>query len=79
MPVDLILEGPGGGEHHLAPGDEGPTLESGRSDVAASAIGSSTADFVVWATRRRGWRTLPVVITGDDAVAARVLDAVNVI
>lgn len=78
-PVDLVLDGPGAGEHHLVPGVDGIRLESGRSDAAVSGIRSSTADFVVWGTKRRDWRTLTVSTTGDQAVATRVLDAVNVI
>lgn len=78
-PVDLLLEGPGGGAHHLVPGSDGVRLEAGRGAGAVGGIRSSTADFVVWGTKRRDWRTLLVSTIGDAAVATRVLDAVNVI
>jgi hypothetical protein len=47
----------------------------GSTDVRAT-IHSSTSDFLAWSTTRLPWRSL-VEIDGDEAVAARFLDALN--
>jgi hypothetical protein len=79
-PLALVLEGPGGGTWTIAPGGiEGRVVvsEGAAADVAAT-ITSSDHDFVIWGTRRASWRDL-VKIEGDEAYAARVLDAIKII
>ena len=67
-PVVLELVGDGGGAHLIGP------------DGAPRATITTTPDaFVRWGTRRRPWRDEGVVITGDEAYAARVCDATNII
>lgn len=71
--VSLELEGPGGGSWRFADGRLEPSDEPADASVA-----STTADFVVWATRRRPWRERGVGIGGDEELAARFCDAVDV-
>ena len=78
-PVGLVLEGPGGGEHHLEPRAGGVAVCDGLPPDRVATIRSSTADFVVWGTKRRDWRTLELRIQGNAATAAKVLDAIDVI
>ncbi len=79
-PITLVLDGPGGGPWTLAPGgDDGRvalTEDAGRD--SAATVSSTDHDFVIWATRRAPWRDL-VKVEGDDAYAARVLDAIKII
>jgi len=49
----------------------------GEGDPVAS-VTSSTADFVLWATRRRAWREMAVDISGDEAGGAAFCDALHV-
>jgi len=49
----------------------------GEGDPVAS-VRSSSADFVLWATRRRPWRAMDVEIAGDRAVGAAFCDALHV-
>lgn len=79
-PVALVLDGPGGGSWTIAPG--GPdgrvtVTEGAAADVAATAT-SDTHSFVSWGTRRSPWRD-HVTVTGDEGIATRFLDAVNII
>ena len=79
-PIALTLEGPGGGTWTIAPGGiEGRVVvsEDANADVAAT-VTSSDHDFVIWGTRRAPWRDL-VKIDGDEAYAARILDAIKII
>jgi uncharacterized protein (TIGR03083 family) len=77
-PIALTLDGPGGGTWTIGPvGDEGRVqVREGTLDAVATAT-SSSHDFVVWGTGRRPWRDL-VKIEGDEAYAARVLDAMKI-
>jgi uncharacterized protein (TIGR03083 family) len=79
-PLTFTLEGPGGGTWTIAPGGiEGRVLVSeGASADAETTVTSSDHDFVIWGTRRAPWRDL-VKVEGDDAYAARVLDAIKII
>jgi uncharacterized protein (TIGR03083 family) len=77
-PLVLELSGPGGGTWTIAPGDERVEIREGADGDAAATIRSGDHDFVVWATQRRPWRDF-VEISGDEAYAARALDAFNVI
>jgi hypothetical protein len=64
--VELELRGPGG--RRASFGGEG-------ADVVT--ISSSTADFVLWGTKREDWRDLDVRIDGDAVVGERFCDAVR--
>ncbi|MDP9331859.1 MAG: maleylpyruvate isomerase family mycothiol-dependent enzyme [Actinomycetota bacterium] len=79
-PLVLRLEGPGGGTWTIAPGgDEGRVVVSEKASVdAAATVHGTDHDFVIWGTRRAPWRDL-VKVEGDDAYAARVLDAIKII
>jgi len=51
----------------------------GETDVDITAtVHSTDHDFVIWGTRRAAWRDL-VKVEGDQAYAARVLDAIKII
>jgi uncharacterized protein (TIGR03083 family) len=81
-PVTLVLDGPGGGGWSLQPPTEpgGLTSVVPDADGSAAAVVRSTAhEFVCWGTKRRDWRSMGVSIEGDEAYAAQVLDAFNVI
>jgi uncharacterized protein (TIGR03083 family) len=67
VPLALHLTGPGG--RSVAVGPDG----SAQADVW-----SSTADFVLWATKREDWRQLDVRIAGDEATAERFCDKIRV-
>ncbi|MFN3218561.1 MAG: hypothetical protein ACE367_18855 [Acidimicrobiales bacterium] len=43
-----------------------------------ATVSSSAHDFVSWATRLSDWRDT-CTVTGDEALAAGVVDAINVI
>jgi hypothetical protein len=80
-PLRLVLTGPGGGTWTITRGDDSTegrvrVTEDATGDAAAT-IASSANDFVVWGTGRRPWRDY-TEITGDDAYAAAVLDAVKI-
>jgi uncharacterized protein (TIGR03083 family) len=79
-PLELTLDGPGGGTWTIAPGgDDGRVsiVEESCPDAAARVHGADH-DFVIWGTKRSPWSDF-VKIEGDAAYAARVLDAINVI
>jgi uncharacterized protein (TIGR03083 family) len=79
-PIVLELDGPGGGTWTIAPGgDAGRVrLREGASNNAAATVHGTDHDFVIWGTRRAAWRDL-VKVEGDQAYAARVLDAIKII
>jgi uncharacterized protein (TIGR03083 family) len=67
-PVLVELVGEGGGSFVVGP-----------AGTPRATITSTPDAFVRWGTQRRPWRDEGVTITGDDAYAARVLDATNII
>jgi uncharacterized protein (TIGR03083 family) len=79
-PLVLELEGPGGGTWTIAPGgEEGRVAVSENASTnAAATVHGTDHDFVIWGTRRASWRDL-VKVEGDEAYAARVLDAIKII
>lgn len=80
-PIGLRLHGPGGGEWTIAPArpaGEGLSLDPGIDDAVAAVAVSTTADYVVWGTKRRDWRDLGVEIEGDEELVARALDAIRI-
>jgi uncharacterized protein (TIGR03083 family) len=80
-PVQLRLVGPGGGVWTIRrPSTNGGLrVVPSESPGAAVTIVSTTPEFVIWATKRRGWQTRDVEITGDEKVAERFLDAVHIV
>ncbi len=77
QPVGLVLTGPGGGEWTLRQGPDLLEVVLG-ADGAAALVRSSAHDFVLWGTGRTRWRDW-VTLEGDEALAAQVLDAVDVV
>lgn len=80
VPWVLELTGPGGGTWTVAPtdGDHACTVTEGDGASGAFRVTSSTHDFVAWSTQRTDWRE-HASVDGDDAAAAPILDAVNLI
>jgi uncharacterized protein (TIGR03083 family) len=79
-PLELTLDGPGGGTWTIAPGsDEGrvSVVEAPCPDAAARVRGTDH-DFVIWGTTRAPWTDF-VKVEGDADYAGRVLDAINII
>lgn len=79
-PVALTLHGLGGGTWRIEPRMD-RDFQVTRSDhrgVVAHITGRSE-EFPVWATTRRSWRDSGVTITGDQALAAKVLDSINLV
>ncbi|MEV6223839.1 maleylpyruvate isomerase family mycothiol-dependent enzyme [Nocardia fluminea] len=75
-PIDIELDGPGGGTWSVHP--DGTVL--GRPAAASVAVVSaSTLEFPEWATRRARWQDRQVSVVGDRDVAARFLDALNIV
>jgi len=79
-PVALVLDGPGGGAWTIAPGgpDGRVTVSEQVTADAAATVTSDPHAFVSWGTQRSPWRD-HVTISGDAAIAARFLDAINII
>ena len=73
-PIDLELDGPGGGTWAIT--RDGVIV--GRSTDAAATVRSTDHEFVLWGTKRRSWREFAEV-EGDATHAAKVLDAINII
>lgn len=75
--VNLVFDGPGGGQFVLEPSGDGWAVSEG-SREGAPTVSSTVHDFVSWGTKRADWR---VFVGGDVDVegVASVLDAINVI
>ncbi|MEU7665378.1 hypothetical protein AB0B60_44015 [Streptomyces lincolnensis] len=69
------LTGPGGGTWWI---DKAGALAPCDGTVAAH-VTAPALTFPDWGTRRSPWRDSDVTVTGDTELAARFLDAVNVI
>lgn len=80
-PIALTLRGQGGGSWIIEPRTNRAKfrVRQCEGDRAAAHIAGRTEDFPVWATTRKPWRECDVAITGDDQLAARVLDAINLV
>jgi uncharacterized protein (TIGR03083 family) len=80
-PLQIVLTGPGGGSwtvHPPAAGGDG-TLEVQENGPAGVATVTSSADaFVSWGTCRSPWRD-HCTLSGDEAYATCVLDALNIV
>jgi hypothetical protein len=79
-PIGLQLEGRGGGEWLITPtGGDRVAVEAAAVAPDATAVIRSPADaFVVWATKRADWREY-AELDGDDQLASRFLDALNIV
>ena len=75
-PVNVELTGLGKREWHI--GSDGQLHEGFSWSHAAKVSGSAEA-FVSWGTQRTSWRDSDVTISGESALAQRVLDAINVV
>jgi hypothetical protein len=77
--VGLALTGPGGGTWTVRPAPDDALVEvaDGLDGAVAATITSTTDDFVVWATHRRPWTELSVELSGDDAYARQVVEAIH--
>ncbi|MFF0095103.1 hypothetical protein ACFYSF_34925 [Streptomyces canus] len=73
--IALTLTGPGGGTWWF---DEAGGLAPSESTVAAH-VTAPALTFPDWGTQCSSWRDSEVTVTGDAELAARFLDAVNVI
>ena len=77
-PIVLVLTGPGGGEWTISPNGDDIVVASGASGSAVATVSSSGHAFVDWGTQRSSWRD-HCSVSGDASVAARFLDALNII
>lgn len=77
-PITLSLTGPGGGVWTIAPAGNDITVTPGKSADAVADVSSNGHGFIDWGTKRSDWRE-HCKVTGDAAVAATFLDALNII
>jgi hypothetical protein len=54
-------------------------VRPGAAAGAAASITGSALDFPIWGTRRRPWGDYDLAIDGDAELAARFLDALNLV
>jgi uncharacterized protein (TIGR03083 family) len=79
-PVDLTLNGPGGGTWGLSPSPTGLLeLHPGGTPGADALIIGDADEFVLWGTQRESWRDHEVKIDGDIDLGERFLDGLNVV
>ncbi|MDQ3947188.1 MAG: maleylpyruvate isomerase family mycothiol-dependent enzyme [Actinomycetota bacterium] len=80
-PVLLTLEGPGGGTWAVVPRPGGGRVEvrTGPTVGAVAHVTGVAEEFPVWGTTRRPWREHDLKLEGDEAYAARFLDAVKIV
>lgn len=77
--VNLDIDGPAGRTVHVAPAGDGRVeVRDGEAPAGVASVHTSSTDFVVWGTRRRDWRTLPVRVEGRTDVGERFCDSVHV-
>jgi len=79
-PLELTLDGPGGGTWTIAPGGDDGRVSITEEPCAGAAarVRGTDHDFVIWATKRASWSDF-VKVEGDADYAGRLLDAFNVI
>jgi hypothetical protein len=77
-PLVLELSGPGGGVWRIfRPEPEGPlTVVEGTG--AGTVVRSDAHTFIAWGTKRWDWRR-DCEVDGEEAVASKFLDALNII
>jgi len=78
QPVTLELTGPGGGTWTVQPPGEDDLTTVVDGTGGDATVKSSAHDYVSWGTKRTGWRD-SCTVTGDEAAAAAMLDALNII
>ncbi|QLY28189.1 maleylpyruvate isomerase family mycothiol-dependent enzyme [Nocardia huaxiensis] len=79
-PVALTLIGPGGGTWRIQPAGQGRlSVRHGDAEGASARITGSAIDFPSWATTRSPWRDHNLELTGDTALASRLLDTLNLV
>ncbi|WP_433567218.1 maleylpyruvate isomerase N-terminal domain-containing protein [Nocardia sp. CA-151230] len=76
-PLDIVLNGSGGGIWRVHPG--GAVTAGCARGAAAATVEGQVDEFPEWATSRAAWRDRSVRISGDENYAARFLDSVNVV
>lgn len=76
-PVALRLHGPGGGEWTVSRQEQAIEVTAGDSQPVAATVVSTTSELVVWATKRRDWRTRDVEIEGDRDLGERFADSIH--
>ena len=75
-PVGIRLRGPGGGYWRIgADGAVTPTESAG----GAATVTGTASEFPGWGTARVPWRQRDVTITGDEQLATKLLDALNIV
>lgn len=77
-PITLTLTGPGGGSWTITPAGDGIVVTPGKTGGAVADVSSNGHSFINWGTKRSDWRE-HCKVTGDEAVAAKFLDALNII
>jgi len=77
-PITLTLTGAGGGSWTIAPAGNEITVSEGASSTCVADVSSNGHSFVNWGTKRSHWSE-HCKVTGDQAVAAKFLDALNII
>ena len=77
-PITLTLTGPGGGSWTITPAGDGIVVTPGKTGNAVADVSSNGHAFINWGTKRSDWRE-HCKVTGDEGVAAKFLDALNII
>jgi len=77
-PITLTLTGPGGGVWTIAPAGNDIMVTEGKNPGNVAEVSSNGHGFIDWGTKRSDWRE-HCKVTGDNAVAAQFLDALNII
>lgn len=75
--IRLELTGPGAQECDVVRDGDEIVVEAPNGSPAAT-VTSSAHDFVLWGTRRMPWREA-CTVSGNEAVATRFLDALNIV
>ena len=80
QPLDLTLTGPGGSTWGLTPSSGGLLqITPGGTSAAKTEIIGVAQEFVLWGTKRRPWGDYDVKIKGDEELATRFLDTLNIV
>jgi hypothetical protein len=80
QPLDLTLTGPGGATWGLCPGEGGLlTVRPGGAAGAETEIIGVAEEFVLWGTKRGPWGDFDVKAKGDEELATRFLDALDIV
>jgi uncharacterized protein (TIGR03083 family) len=77
-PISISLAGVGGGRWRIG-ADGGVSAAPDAGGYDAAHITGSAVEFPDWATTRAPWRERDVRIEGDEALAAALLDHLNVV